>query len=116
MNLIRPSRLGGGRSDLDTREEFRRYGWRDLSARERVAIAMAHPPAFVPATAWQYSNTNYTLAGMVIEAVTGNRWEAEVRRRVLRPLGLHHTRTPDVSTALARPHPTLYRRFAADGP
>jgi len=40
---------------------------------------------------WGYSNTNYLLAGMVIEAVSGNAWYTEVRNRVLDPMGLEET-------------------------
>jgi D-alanyl-D-alanine carboxypeptidase len=32
-----------------------------------VATAMSHPPAFEPGTNWGYSNTNFVLAGMIIE-------------------------------------------------
>jgi CubicO group peptidase (beta-lactamase class C family)/acetylornithine deacetylase/succinyl-diaminopimelate desuccinylase-like protein len=38
-----------------------------------------------------YSNTNYTLLGLVIEKVTGNTAESEIRRRVLEPLGMRDT-------------------------
>lgn len=40
---------------------------------------------------WYYSNTNYTLLGLVIEKVTNNTAEAEIRRRILQPLELQHT-------------------------
>jgi D-alanyl-D-alanine carboxypeptidase len=56
-----------------------------------VAVAMRHPPIFEPGTARSYSNTNYVLAGMIIEAVTGNPWAEEVRNRIIEPLGLAQT-------------------------
>lgn len=43
-----------------------------------------------------YSNTNYLLLGLLIEAVTHDSWEAEVRRRLLDPLELHETYLPTV--------------------
>ena len=48
-------------------------------------------PLFAPGTDWQYSNTNYILAGLVIEAVTGNSYGQEIRDRILNPLELENT-------------------------
>jgi D-alanyl-D-alanine carboxypeptidase len=49
-------------------------------------------PALSPAGAeYRYANTNYTLVGLAIEAVTGNPLASEIRRRILAPLGLHDT-------------------------
>ncbi|GAB3139653.1 serine hydrolase domain-containing protein [Micromonospora sonneratiae] len=62
--------------------------------REVVAAAVAHPPNFAPGTSWDYSNTNYLFAGLVVEAVTGRDAVTEVRQRIFRPLGLHHTTFP----------------------
>jgi D-alanyl-D-alanine carboxypeptidase len=49
------------------------------------------PPTNAPGERYSYSNTNYTLLGLVIEAVTGNDAAAEIRRRILEPLGLENT-------------------------
>jgi D-alanyl-D-alanine carboxypeptidase len=38
-----------------------------------------------------YANTNYILLGLIIEAITGNSWEQEVRSRIIEPLKLQHT-------------------------
>jgi D-alanyl-D-alanine carboxypeptidase len=42
-----------------------------------------YPGAPKPTTGWNYSNTNYILAGMIIERVTGNTYAAEIARRFL---------------------------------
>lgn len=44
-----------------------------------------------PGQRYAYSNTNYTILGLVIEAVTGNDAAAEIRRRILEPLDLKDT-------------------------
>jgi len=44
-----------------------------------------------PGERYSYSNTNYTLLGLIIEAVTGNDAAAEIRSRLLEPLGLEDT-------------------------
>jgi D-alanyl-D-alanine carboxypeptidase len=46
---------------------------------------------FAPGASYAYSNTNYTLLGLIVEAVTGNAVTAEIRRRILEPLGMAHT-------------------------
>lgn len=42
-----------------------------------------------PGTRLSYSNLGYTLVGMVIEAVAGERYEAYLDAHLLRPLGMH---------------------------
>jgi D-alanyl-D-alanine carboxypeptidase len=44
-----------------------------------------------PGQRFAYANTNYTILGLVIEAVTGNDAAAEIRRRILEPLDLKDT-------------------------
>ena len=44
---------------------------------------------FEPGAGYAYSNTNYTLLGLVIEAVTGNPLSEELRRRILEPLNMN---------------------------
>lgn len=48
-------------------------------------------PSFNPGTNWEYSNTNYILAGLIIEAVTQKPLHTVLRERLLTPLGLNHT-------------------------
>ncbi len=58
---------------------------------ELLAVAFAHEPNFAPGTGWSYSNTNYTLLGMIIEKLTGRGLPELVRQRIAAPLGLRHT-------------------------
>ncbi|MEO1261127.1 MAG: serine hydrolase [Bacteroidota bacterium] len=44
-------------------------------------------PSFPPGTSWGYSNTNYLLLGLIIEAATGNDFATEIRTRLLEPNG-----------------------------
>ncbi|MEE1758190.1 serine hydrolase domain-containing protein [Streptomyces sp. SP18BB07] len=83
------------------------------TSRQRVAFAMTHPPVFEPGARWEYSNTNYILAGMVIEAVSGKKWDQEVRERILRPLRLTRTFAPGNDPRLPRPHARNYQQFEA---
>jgi len=49
------------------------------------------PATNAPGQRYSYSNTNYTLLGLIIEAVTGREASVEIRRRILEPLGLRDT-------------------------
>jgi D-alanyl-D-alanine carboxypeptidase len=49
------------------------------------------PPTGEPGQRYSYSNTNYTILGLIIEAVTGNDAAMEIRTRLLEPLGLKDT-------------------------
>ena len=42
-----------------------------------------------PGTRFSYSNMGYALAGMVVESVTGERYERYLDENLLRPLGMH---------------------------
>ncbi len=46
---------------------------------------------FAPGESFFYSNTNYLLLGMLIEAATGNSYQSEVNRLILSPLELSNT-------------------------
>lgn len=43
---------------------------------------------FEPGTKWQYSNTNYIIAGLIVEKVSGMRFFEFLRKRVFQPLGM----------------------------
>jgi D-alanyl-D-alanine carboxypeptidase len=46
---------------------------------------------FPPASGWFYSNTNYILAALIIEAASGMNYEQALTTMILEPLGLHDT-------------------------
>ena len=74
------------------------------SPRELVALVADKQPDFAPGTSWAYSNTNYTLAGMVIERVTGHSLRHELDRRIFGPLHLRDTSFPTGETTIAGSH------------
>ena len=56
-----------------------------------VAFVLDQAPLFAPGEGFHYSDTNYILLGLVIEEVTGERYDDLLRQRVLEPLGLDAT-------------------------
>lgn len=61
------------------------------SPREIVEVALSKPPYFAPGQGFHYSNTNYTLLGMIVEKASGQKVSAAIRTRVLEPLSLART-------------------------
>ena len=66
----------------------------ELTPAEEVEIALEHPPNFAPGDDWEYSDTNYEMLGIIVEEVTGNTIEDEMRKRIIEPLGLESTSFP----------------------
>ena len=58
---------------------------------ELVDIAAMEAPLSAPGAEWHYANTNYVLAGMILEAATGSNVAALIRGELLDPLGLSST-------------------------
>ena len=84
--------------------------------REIVERVSGEPPDFAAGSRVEYSNTNYVLLGMIIEAATGKPLRREVMRRVIRPLELRNTRFVTSGTTLLRPFTRGYSNlFDADG-
>jgi len=69
------------------------YYW---SPRELVEMAVSHEPLFVPGKTEHasYSSTNYVVAGLIVEKVTGSSIGAELKRRIFEPLRLRETTYP----------------------
>ncbi|MFI6802878.1 serine hydrolase domain-containing protein [Streptosporangium canum] len=83
---------------------------------ELVKTAMANPSAFAPGKGWGYSNTNFVLAGMIIEKVTGRSYAEEVARRITRPLGMTATYVPGGEAKLRGPHARHYSKLLLTEP
>ncbi|MGM7648312.1 serine hydrolase domain-containing protein [Nocardia sp. JW2] len=113
-----PDYLGRGSGDgitaqnseqLDPDEEALR--WQHFEMTELVRRAMTTPPQFEPGAKSVYTNTNYLLAGLLIERVTGNPAADEIGRRILEPLGLRDTYVPaSRETGIRGPHARGYHR------
>jgi D-alanyl-D-alanine carboxypeptidase len=82
---------------------------------ELVRFALSKGLRFEPGTKWSYSNTNYILARLLIEKVTGRSYVEETQRRILRPLGMWGTVMPGTSPEIPGPHAHAYYRYEDDG-
>ncbi|MFJ3106461.1 serine hydrolase domain-containing protein [Streptomyces sp. NPDC086835] len=84
--------------------------------RDMVRSATSKPREFAPGEQQHYLNIGYTIAGLLIERVTGDTYENQVARRILRPLGLRDTYHPGADPRIHGRHNHGYQVFAsADG-
>ncbi|MFE0046744.1 serine hydrolase domain-containing protein [Streptomyces albireticuli] len=82
-----------------------------LTPEKHVRVALSHAPLFDPGAKFSYSNTNYVLAGMILEKAGGRPYEDEVRDRIIRPLGLKNTSNPGNGIHLPRPSGRGYSKL-----
>jgi D-alanyl-D-alanine carboxypeptidase len=55
---------------------------------ELMRLSAEQQPYFEPGEGFFYSNTDYTLLGVIIEQITGEPWSEQVQKRILDPLAL----------------------------
>lgn len=89
--------------------------FRTYRPEELLRFAQSKPARFEPGADWSYSNTNYTLAVLLIEEVTGGSYAEEMHRRILGPLGLSGTAVPGDDPDLPEPHAHGLYRYEDDG-
>ncbi|WP_431903931.1 serine hydrolase domain-containing protein [Nonomuraea sp. bgisy101] len=85
--------------------------FRSYQPEELIRLALSKTPRFEPGTDQKYTNTNYTLALLLIEKVSGRSYAEEMKRRILRPLGMTATVVPGDRTQLPGPHAHGYYRI-----
>ena len=90
--------------------EKRHEPWTPRAVRD---IFESKPLLFEPGEAFAYSNSNYFLAGVILERVTGKSFAELLRTRIAEPLGLKKTGMCDVD-AVTTPRASGHRR-GADG-
>ncbi|MER7842412.1 serine hydrolase domain-containing protein [Kitasatospora sp. NPDC096077] len=95
--------------------DFTTIQYRYFEPRELLDGALAQKALFAPGTDFAYSNTNYLVAGLLIQKVTGRPYGEEVTKRVIDRIGLRHTYVPATGeTALREAHPHSYLRTGPD--
>jgi D-alanyl-D-alanine carboxypeptidase len=70
---------------------------------------------FVPGTAWQYSNTGYAIAALIVEKAGGAPFFTQLRKRVLEPLKMSSAADYDMG-GIPAGGPTGYERYAFGPP
>lgn len=101
-----------------TPERFHQERFHAFQPEELVSLAMKRAPQWVPGAAdpgaetrWGYSNTNYVLAELIIEKVTGHHLAQEINDRIIDPLELRHTIMAGTSAHVPQPRANGYTQF-----
>jgi len=91
-------------------------GMLEPTTAQQIADAWAKKPLdFEPGTRWQYSNTNYVIAGMIFERAAGVPLVDFLRQRVFTPLQMTSVFNTDVAP-LPADDPARYLRYALGPP
>jgi CubicO group peptidase (beta-lactamase class C family) len=100
-------------------------GYQDYWPEDYVMTTMNHPETaqqimdtwakkpldFEPGTQWQYSNTNFVIAGAIVEQVTGKPYMEFLTQHIFRPLGMQSVWNSD-EVKLTQVDATPYYRHA----
>jgi D-alanyl-D-alanine carboxypeptidase len=94
----------------DTNPKMPQEPFRQWTPQELLAIAFRHPPLFPPGSAFDYSNTNTVLLGVVVEKVSGQSLKSFIEQNILKPEGLAHIVFP-AGGEFPSPHSQGYFRL-----
>ncbi|MFF3817523.1 serine hydrolase domain-containing protein [Streptomyces bluensis] len=84
--------------------------FRSIAPEELVRLGLAAPATGRPGERWSYSNTNYVIAGLILEKVTGQDAGTYITRNVIDRAGLRDTTYPR-SPYIKGPHARMYESF-----
>jgi D-alanyl-D-alanine carboxypeptidase len=70
--------------------------------RELLDMALTQKAVFAPGADWRYSNTNYVVAALIAQKVTGRPIGEEITNRIVNRIGLRHTYWPGVGEQTIR--------------
>ena len=88
----------------------------ELVTAEKILDLWARKPLdFDPGTQWQYSNTNFVIAGLIVEKASGKPLLQFLSEHIFVPLGMKSVRNVD-QERLAETDPTGYMRYAIGPP
>lgn len=104
-----------GLHDYTENEDFARAAAADptraWTPRQLIDYGAAKPPYFKPGQGFRYSNTNYIIAGLAVEAASGQEMDALLRARILERADLAHTYLEGTQPAL----PGLVHGYESNG-
>jgi D-alanyl-D-alanine carboxypeptidase len=70
---------------------------------EVLAIVAGRPATFAPGEGWEYSNTNYTMLGLIAERAGGAPLGELIDKRIFTPLGMSGCSAPAEDTTIPSP-------------
>lgn len=77
--------------DLPPRQQLAAVLEASYSPTQLLGYAAKTKPKYAPGSRWEYSNINFTLAALILEAVTHRPVRQVVKQQILKPLRLRNT-------------------------
>ncbi|CRK50380.1 Penicillin-binding protein [Rhodococcus sp. RD6.2] len=112
------ARMQSGLANYTASEDFQKAFFADPNApftpEKLLGYAFALPTSFPPGEGFEYSNTNTTLLGLVVEKVSGMSLPDYITEKILAPLELDDTSFP-TDAAFPEPHAQGYTTQTLDG-
>jgi D-alanyl-D-alanine carboxypeptidase len=112
------ARMQSGLANYTASEDFQKAFFANPDApftpEQLLGYAFAMPATFPPGEGFEYSNTNTTLLGLVVEKVSGLSLADYVTERIITPLELEQTSFPTDAT-FPEPHAQGYTTQTLDG-
>lgn len=93
---------------------FLKHRYDIRTPQEALDVALSHAPDFPPGTRYQYSNTNYVLAALIMEKASNDSYENQIHQRIIKPLGLRGTSAPGDTAHMPRPSSRAYSTLSLD--
>lgn len=90
-----------------TNQDLPQQPFRQWQPHELLKVAFDHSPVFPPGSAFDYSNTNTVLLGLVVEKVSGQPLASFIEQNILKPEGLTRTVFP-MGAEIPSPHARGY--------
>src|SRR5262245_29100876 len=94
----------------ETNAALPRQPFQQWTPRQLLEVAFRHPLSFPPGSAFDYSNTNTVLLGLVVEKVSGQSLASFIEQTILKPEGLSHTVFP-AGAEIPSPHSPGYLKL-----
>ncbi|MGW1563623.1 serine hydrolase domain-containing protein [Streptomyces sp. NPDC002144] len=101
----------------ETMPKFAEWRHTYVEPDDLLEMALKEKASFAPGDGWEYSNTGYTVAGLIVQRVAGRPIGEEITHRIIDHVGLRHTYWPDAGNQTIREaHPHGYASDVRGGP
>ena len=69
---------------------------------------------FTPDNDWSYSNSGFTLAGMIVEKISGQSFPEYMQEHIFQPAGMQHTYIGNLNQVFPKKYPDIHPRIWLD--